>query len=136
MGEEKYQQWTELCVEELKAYLGFCIVMGLVQMPAIDDYWSVDLFLYYPSISSRIPRQRFRDISRYLHFTDNSALVPRGQLGYDKLGKIRPIIDHCRRVFLQGFDPHCECAVDEAMIPFQGRSSLKQYMPIKPVREV
>ena len=30
--------------------------------------------------------------------------------------------------------PHCEQAVDEAMIPFQGRSSLKQYLPAKPVK--
>ena len=30
--------------------------------------------------------------------------------------------------------PHKELAVDEAMIKFQGRSSLKQYMPLKPVK--
>ena len=46
---------------------------------------------------------------------------------------MRPIIDHCTRVFLSSYDPHCECAVDEAMIPFQGRSTLKQYIPLKPV---
>ena len=134
MGVERYDTWKEVSVEELKAYLGFSILMGLVQMPALDDYWSVDPFLHYPAISSRIPRQRFRDIARYLHFVDNSSLVPRGQLGYDKLGKIRPFIEHCSRVFLESYHPHCECAVDEAMIPFQGRSTLKQYMPMKPTK--
>ena len=52
-----------------------------------------------PPIASRISRQRFRDISRYLHFVDNTQLVSRGQPGYDKLGKVRPVIDHCSTVF-------------------------------------
>ena len=32
------------------------------------------------------------------------------------------------------YQPHCEVSVDEAMIKFQGRSSLKQYMLLKPVK--
>ena len=36
--------------------------------------------------------------------------------------------------FISLYKPHCENSVDEAMIPFQGRSSLKQYMPAKPVK--
>ena len=36
--------------------------------------------------------------------------------------------------FLEMYHPHCENAIDEAMIPFQVRSSLKQYMPAKPVK--
>jgi hypothetical protein len=32
--------------------------------------------------------------------------------------------------FLVLYQPHCENSVDEAMIPFQGRSALKQYMPV------
>ena len=32
------------------------------------------------------------------------------------------------------YNPSKELAVDEAMIKFQGRSSLKQYMPQKPIK--
>ena len=32
------------------------------------------------------------------------------------------------------YHPHCQCAVDEAMVPYKGRSSLKQYMPKKPIK--
>ena len=32
------------------------------------------------------------------------------------------------------YEPGKEVSVDEAMIPFKGRSSLKQYMPLKPVK--
>lgn len=108
--------------------------MGLVKLPALDDYWKVDPFFHFPPIASRISRQRFRDISRYLHFVDNTQLVPRNQPGYDKLGKVRPIIDHCNTKFQASYNPHCECAADEAMIRCQSRTSLKQYMPLKPVK--
>ena len=134
MGPAKYADWVELSVPELKAYLGFSILMGIVRLPALDDYWKVDPFLHFPPITGRISRQRFRDISRYLHFVDNTLLATCGQPGYDKLGKVRPVIDHCSKVFLDSYKPHCECAVDEAMIRCECRTSLKQYMPLKPVK--
>ena len=134
MGPGKYADWVELGIPELKAYLGFSILMGIVRLPALDDYWKIDPFMHFPPIAQRISRQRFRDISRYLHFVDNTLLAIRGQPGYDKLGKVRPVIDHCSRVFLSSYKPHCECAADEAMIGCQSRTSLKQYMPLKPVK--
>ena len=30
--------------------------------------------------------------------------------------------------------PHCQLSIDEAMIPFKGRSTMKQYLPLKPVK--
>ena len=134
MGPAKYLEWKEVNVTEMKAYIGFSILMGLVRLPAIEDYWKVDPYLHYAPIADRISRQRFRDISRYIHFVDNTQIIAHGQPGYDKLGKVRPVIEHCSRVFEESYNPHRECAIDEAMIPFQGRSSLKQYMPLKPVK--
>ena len=32
------------------------------------------------------------------------------------------------------YSPHSQLSVDEAMIPFKGRSSMKQYLPMKPVK--
>ena len=37
-------------------------------------------------------------------------------------------------MFAGVYQPHKGVAVDEAMIKFQGRSSLKQYMPMKPIK--
>ena len=36
--------------------------------------------------------------------------------------------------FKSVYSPHKEVAIDEAMIKFTGRSSLKQYMPMKPIK--
>ena len=42
MGPAKYDEWVEVSVLELTAYLGFSILMGIVKLPALDDYWKVD----------------------------------------------------------------------------------------------
>jgi len=65
---------------------------------------------------------------------DNSAILPRDDPNFDRLWKVRPIIDRISDRFLHSYNPHMEDAVDEAMIPFKGQSSLKQYMPKKPVK--
>ena len=131
---EKYEHWEKVTVEELRAYFGFMILMCLVSLPSIDDYWRRDQFLHYSPIADRISRDRFREISRYLHFADNSNLPLHGQPGHDCLGKVRPILVKLQEKLVTLYEPSCENAIDEAMIPFQGRSSLKQYMPAKPVK--
>ena len=45
-----------------------------------------------------------------------------------------PLIDHLSQKFKSLCEVNREVAVDEAMIKFQGRSSLKQYMPLKPTK--
>ena len=67
-------------------------------------------------------------MSRYLHFVDNDTLVPRGSDGHDCLGKVRQLIDHLSTKFAEVYITNRDLAVDEAMIKFQGQSSLKQYM--------
>ena len=56
------------------------------------------------------------------------------QDGHDRLGNVRPLIDHLSTKFAEAYEPHCDISVDEAMIKFQGRSSLKLYMPLKPIK--
>ncbi len=44
------------------------------------------------------------------------------------------MVDHLLSCFSDLYDPHREVAVDKTMIKFTGRSSLKQYMPMKPIK--
>ena len=134
MGEEKYAKWTPITERELKAYFGFCILMGIVSLPSLDDYWKKDPLLNYSPISSRISRDRFRDIRRYIHFNDNDQIPAAGTPGRDRLAKIRRLLEALTKRCLDLYDPHKNVAVDEAMIKFQGRSTIKQYMPKKCVK--
>ena len=121
--------------EEIQAYLGFLILMGITKLPDLYDYWSQNEMLHNFAIASRIPHKRFLELQRYRHFIDDANIVPRGQLGYDRLAKVRPVLDSLRATFLGNYTPHRDVAIDEAMVPFKGRSCLKQYVPLKPLRK-
>ena len=58
MRDEKYTDWDEVTSDELKAYLGFCILIGINRLPALDDYWNSDRTLRYPPIADKISRER------------------------------------------------------------------------------
>ena len=120
--------------DEIRAYLGFNILMGLNHLPELYDYWSLDECYHYFPIASRISRKRFMEIQKFLHFTDNTTIVPHGEPGYDRLARVRPVIDAVQDTFLTNYHPHRDNAIDEAMIKFKGRSAMKQYLPLKPTK--
>ena len=119
---------------EIRAYLGFTILMGINQLPEIRDYWSSNEYLRYAPIADKISRNRFEQITRYLHFVDNTSLPSRGQEGYSRLQKVEPVISAMKANCKSAYYPHCQVSIDEAMIPFKGRSTMKQYLPMKPVK--
>ena len=110
----------ETNLNEIKAYLGFMVVMGVNRLPEIRDYWSVDSKLNNAFISSRITRKCFEEISQYLHFVDNTALPLRDEPGFHRLQKVMPIITAMREKFEGNYNPHPQNSIDEAMIPFKG----------------
>ena len=79
------------------------------------------------------PRQ-VRGDHEVLHFVDNDNLPARGEEGFSRLQKVDPVISALKDRFKSTYYPHCQLSVDEAMIPFKGRSSMKQYIPLKPVK--
>ena len=84
MGDQRYDTWTHITSEKLLAYFGFMLLMGIVKLPSIDDYWKKDEALHYSMIAKRISSDRFREITRYLHFTDNTTIAAHGSDGYDR----------------------------------------------------
>jgi hypothetical protein len=60
--------WWSLEVDELLAFLGITIFMGIKVLPSHRDYWKrSEPFLYCPIISQVMSRGRFESIGRYLH---------------------------------------------------------------------
>ena len=121
--------------KEVLAFIGFSTLMGINQLPALTDYWRRDGYFRYSPIADRIPRDRFLEIWKCLHFVDNTtAITDRTNPNYDRLWKVRPILDEIEQQCLTNYKPHRDQAIDEAMIKFKGRSSMKQYMPKKPTK--
>ena len=67
---------------------------------------------------------------KYFHLNDSTKMPERGSDNYDKLYKIRPVLDQ-----LSSPPTYLErISVDESMIGFKGRLSWIQYMSKKPTK--
>jgi hypothetical protein len=93
MGEKKFGTREKLTRSEFRAYLGFCIMMSINHLPALEDYWRLHPTFHYLPIADRITRDRFFVITRYVHFVDNTTQVPRGRPGYNCLSKVKPVLE-------------------------------------------
>ncbi|XP_054744277.1 piggyBac transposable element-derived protein 4-like [Anastrepha obliqua] len=114
---------------EIQTFLAINMVIGIKKLPSYKDYWSSAPDLRDSYISFCMPLNRFSWLLGCLHLNDNN-LMP----DYNKLYKVRPMLEILRRNFRNNYKPSESIAVDESMIKFKGGSSLKQYMPKKPIK--
>ena len=125
---------TEIFAEELLAFIGINIAMGLLRLPQVANYWSTVEIFQTPWFPAIMPRDRFFFLLRYLHLVNSKDQKKKGEDGYDPLFKVRPIIEHLSAVFPHYYHPGRELSVDEMMIGTRCRISFLQYMPKKPTK--
>ena len=70
-------------------------IMGINYNPRTTMYWSADEFYCNPGIKKVMPRNRFDEIKRFLHFSDSSKQIQRGEEGYDRLYKVTCTVGAC-----------------------------------------
>ena len=68
---------------EIKAFLGACVVMGLNSLPFTADYWSSDSFLGKEGIRKVMAKNGFENISQFVHFKYSSIEPRQGEDCYD-----------------------------------------------------
>ena len=71
---------------------------------------------------------------RYLHLVDSTQQKKKGEVGFDILFKVWPLISHLAAVFSKYYRPGRELSIDEMMIGTRCRMSFLQYIPKKPTR--
>lgn len=76
-------------------------------------------------------RDRFREILSNIHVNDNASIPNNNK---DKLYKLRPMMDNLNNKFLEAYHGTRQLSVGESMIKFKGRSTIKQYNPMKPIK--
>ncbi len=86
-------------------------------------------------ISSIMARDRFLQIFYNLHLADNSLEPKRESKEYSKIYKVKNFTEILRRNFQKNYNFGSYDTIDESMIKFKGRSSLKQYLPLKPIKQ-
>ena len=77
-------------------------------------------------------RDRYFQIMRYLHFVDNREEVKdKNSPCYDKLFKIRKVLDVLLPRFSEVYNPKRNLSIDETLIKFKGKIYFCQSIPIK-----
>lgn len=115
----------KLSSEEFEQWLAIAMKMSLTKISDTRLHWSSD---FQTDVASVMSRTRWEEIKGHLHLVDNATVDQS-----DRLAKVRPLVEHLRTKFNQ--IPKTEhLAVDEQMVPFKGRSSIKQYIPKKPYK--
>ncbi|CAH2100875.1 unnamed protein product [Euphydryas editha] len=132
--QNRSRNWTAVNSAEIKAFIGMIIMMGINPLPSIDLFWSSDPFFRNNEIAAVMPIKRFKKILENVHLNDNEGMPLRGAPNYDKLYKIRPFLELINKACQNNAKNTKSQSIDEAMVKFKGVSSLKQYMPMKPVK--
>lgn len=66
--------WVPTSAKEMKVFLGVLLLMGLVHMPKVENYWSRRGDLYgVQAIKEAMKRDRFLLLFRFWPFADNEA---------------------------------------------------------------
>lgn len=119
---------------EIKMFLAINVLMGLKKLPSYRDYWATQMELRDSYISSLMSRTRFDWLLGNFHLNNNVLQPRRGDLNFDKLYKVRPFLDALLNNFKKYYKMNEIISIDESMICFKGRSSIRQYMPKKPIK--
>ncbi|KAM3940653.1 LOW QUALITY PROTEIN: piggyBac transposable element-derived protein 4-like [Leptodactylus fuscus] len=127
-------RWTPVTVNEMYIFWGLLLNMGLVKKPSLRDYWSTDILYYTPLYRTRMSRMRYEAILRFLRYADNEQCPPRDDPSFDRLYKLRPIVDHVSARFVQAYTPEKYISIDESLVHFKGRLKFRQYLPSKRAR--
>ena len=116
--------WKPTTVEEIKTFIAVHILIGIHTLPELRHYGSSDNLLGVPAVVNLITKTRFKKLTENIHCNDNTKAMPRGEAGYDRLHKLRPVIDALNSRLKEVYIPSSVMVVDESMVPFKGCSSM------------
>ena len=105
--------------------------MGIIGLPEMRMYWARNMTFSLSAFPQTMSRRRFEAIHKYFH-SFNRRAVPKGNP--DKLMIIRPvlefILEKCRTLYI----PTTTLSIDEGMLKWKGRLSIRVYNPMKPIK--
>ena len=122
--------WVPVVEADIRTFIRILIIMGLHKGLQLHSYWSTDDALGVLAIKKAMSRNRFI----YFHLHDSRAELRKGDVGYDRLQKIQPLLSIYKDTFRANFNPARKLSIDEGMVKFKGRLGFVQYMPMKPTK--
>ena len=124
-----------LTIEELKAFIAVNFIMSYHKVPSTRNYWAQSRPTVYVECCAKVmPRDRFFEILKVLHFSDNDKALPRDDPKYDRAYKVRWLITYLNARYQLCMENDSHQSIDEKMIKFKGRNIMRQYVKNKPIK--
>lgn len=117
-------------ISEMKVVLGILLYSGYVDVPRRYMYWEKSSDTNFEIVYNAISRDRFTFIMTHMHCGDNTLI----NTANDKYAKLRPLFDLLNKNFIEMAPMDETYSIDEAMVPYYGRHSCKQFIRGKPIR--
>lgn len=114
---------------EIMIIIGCYFIMSYNKVPAMHHYWSTHSSLGNSMIKKAISRNRFQLISSKMYFN-----TPQKPEDASKTYYIDEVLACLKQTFIRARSESPYQSIDEAMAKFKGRSCLKQYLPLKPIK--
>lgn len=128
--------WYETTCKEMRAFVALNVLFGVKSLPETRLFWSKNPYLGVTLVQKVVPRNRLEKIRQYLHLNNQENMLPREDPNFDKLFKIRPLLDTLSGTFREEYQLSKFVSIDEGMVKYKGRLGFKQYMPMKPVKRL
>ncbi|KAG8228744.1 hypothetical protein J437_LFUL009612, partial [Ladona fulva] len=123
---------VEVTYDEMVAYFGVLLYMGVFDLPESRDYWQSQE-IDCPIIRNCMTFSRYCQITKYFQKSDISLEKYPKDEDYDVLQKVSPLLTFMD-TFHHKYNPGRELVIGEAMVAFKGRHYIKQYMKGKPTK--
>jgi len=122
-------KFAKFSTDEFWTFMGLHLLMGIQKLPEMRNYWSENPLLNCPIFKEKMSRNRFLEILRNLHFSDNEFPNPNNR--FWKLGTFFPDLI---AKFRAAINPGEFLSADESFVGYKGRLAFKQYIPSKRCR--
>lgn len=118
----RMREWKPTSAAEIKRFFGLIILMGIVKLPKISDYWPKDPVLGQNFPRTIMSRNRFDLLLQMLHFSQQDE-----ENKSNRLHRIEKLLEVVNRNFQKNYSPSEEICIDESVVPFRGRIIFRQY---------
>ncbi len=125
----KNQHTFSISKADIVDWICILFTTGFNQRPQEWMYWSKDESLGCSFISKIMSSKRFKEIKRFLHFSNNQVIDKK-----DKFFKIRRLVNLTKKSLGQFGVFSKFLSIDEQMILYTGCHSCKMYMKSKPIK--
>ncbi|XP_064108750.1 piggyBac transposable element-derived protein 5-like isoform X1 [Macrobrachium nipponense] len=122
-------RWQGCNLMDMAHFLGLHIFFGITPAVDVRQYWRRNFFLSTPNVPDIMPRDSFLALNRYFNAFNRRA-IPRNNP--DRLILVRPVLDYIRERSQFLVVPSQNLSLNEGMMPYKGRLSIKVYNPKKP----